>query len=377
MNNIQTLTEANVDDIVSLSQFAFQYHLSEEEIQKKKEEMRRHTVWGWMEDGQLAAKVHLIPLSCYIHGKSFAMGGISGVATWPEFRRQGMVKHLLHHALQQMKQNGQTLSFLHPFAFAFYRKYGWEHVFTEQQYSIPLEKLKKQWGGEGYVRRIQSDISVLHRIYTEYAKTFNGMLERDERWWRQRVLKDQSQHIAIAYSGNGHPEGYIIYHVKEQVLTVKEMVYTNLNGHKLLLQFIGNHDSMAEKANLIVSEDNHLPLLLDEPRFEQKLHPYFMARIVDVQSFLEEYPFQGDSNLIAAVEDDFFPENSGNYQLGKGDGRDEQVIECSIQVLTGMLLGYKRPSDYYQIGLLKGEEQAIKQLEMLIPRKQTYLMDFF
>lgn len=381
MKNIKTLTTNDYHEIFSLSQFAFQYKLSEEELQKKKEEVKRHTVWGWMEEDQIAAKVHLIPLSCYIHGKSFEMGGISAVATWPEYRRQGMVKHLLYHALKQMKQDGQTLSFLHPFSFAFYRKYGWEHAFTEQQYSIPLEKLKKKWGGAGYVRRIQPDIPMLNRIYNKYAKTFNGMLERDEKWWKQRVLKDESQHIAIAYSDQGHPEGYLIYRVKEQVLTVKEMVYNSLNARKLLLQFMGNHDSMAEKANLVVPEDDNLPLLLDEPRFEQKLLPYFMARIVDVKAFLEEYPFLGDSKLTLTVEDDFFPENSGSYRLGCGDGINvaysDEPIQCSIQVLTGMLLGYKRPSDYYQVGLLKGGEQAIEQLEELIPRKKTYLMDFF
>ncbi|WP_373894709.1 GNAT family N-acetyltransferase [Virgibacillus natechei] len=377
MNNIKTLTENNYDEIFSLSQFAFQYQLSEEELQKKKEEVKRHTIWGWMEEGQLAAKVHLIPLSCYIHGQSFEMGGISSVATWPEYRRQGMIKHLLYHALKQMKQNGQTLSFLHPFSFAFYRKYGWEHAFSQQHYSIALEKLKKEWGGEGYVRRKQPDIPVLNRIYTEYAKTFNGMLERDEKWWNQRVLRDESQHIAIAYSADGHPEGYLLYRVKEQVLTVKEMVYNNLNGRKLLLQFIGNHDSMAEKANLVVPEDDNMPLLLDEPRFEQKLLPYFMARIVDVQAFLEAYPFEGDSKLTLEVEDEFLPENSGAYQLGRGDGINAEAIQCSIQVLTGMLLGYKRPSDYYQVGLLIGDAQAVEQLEELIPRRQTYLMDFF
>ena len=54
------------------------------------------------------------------------MGGIAGVATWPENRRQGHVSTLLKHALQEMKSKGQTLSFLHPFSIPFYRKFGWE-----------------------------------------------------------------------------------------------------------------------------------------------------------------------------------------------------------------------------------------------------------
>ncbi|TKH33755.1 GNAT family N-acetyltransferase, partial [Paenibacillus polymyxa] len=38
----------------------------------------------------------------------------------------GMVSRLLTHALEEMKTAGQSLSFLHPFSFAFYRKFGWE-----------------------------------------------------------------------------------------------------------------------------------------------------------------------------------------------------------------------------------------------------------
>ncbi len=52
------------------------------------------------------------------------MGGVAGVATYPEYRRSGYVKELLQHSLQTMKKDGYTVSMLHPFAVSFYRKYG-------------------------------------------------------------------------------------------------------------------------------------------------------------------------------------------------------------------------------------------------------------
>src|SRR5699024_8661840 len=122
----------------------------------------------------IAAKLHLIPLSSYIHGHSISMGGISSVATWPEYRRQGMVKHLLKHVLTYMKQHGQTISFLHPFSFAFYRQYGWEYTFTEKKYAIPLKNLKRNWEVNGYVRRVQSNLYPLKKVYEDYAKQYTG-----------------------------------------------------------------------------------------------------------------------------------------------------------------------------------------------------------
>ncbi|GAB3069757.1 GNAT family N-acetyltransferase [Virgibacillus ainsalahensis] len=386
MENIHLLLESDYDEIFSLSQFAFQYNLSEEQLKNKKEEAKRHTIWGWIEGEQLAAKLHLIPLSVYIQGKPFKMGGISGVATWPEYRRNGMVKHLLYRALKEMKENGQAVSLLHPFAFPFYRKYGWEHAFSRKHYSMPLEKLKKDWDVNGYVRRIKEDIPLLHRLYTEYAKKYNGMLTRDEKWWTQRVLKDED-HIAVAYDEAGNAEGYVRFEVKKSILTVKEMVYLNLNSYKQLLKFIGNHDSMAETVEMIAPEHDNLSLYIEEPRFEQKINPYFMARIVDVRRFLEEYPFQGNGELTIAVEDEFFPENSGTYYINKmaesteisniGADAGEEAVQCSVQILAGMLFGYMRPVDYYEAGLLHAEKEEVKQLEVIIPNQQTFLADFF
>ncbi|MBM7601828.1 putative acetyltransferase [Virgibacillus halotolerans] len=389
MKQIKRLNETNYTDIFALSQFAFQYELSEAELLKKRAEAARHKIWGWMVDDQIAAKLHLIPLSIYLNGRQFEMGGISSVATWPEYRRQGMVKHLLKHALNDMKEQGQTISLLHPFSVPFYRQYGWELTFMNQYYTIPMEKLKKDWKGEGFIKRIKPDVTLLDEIYIDYAKGFTGMIVRDEKWWEQRVLKDKC-HIAVAFNKEQQPEGYMLYEVKENIFRVKEMAHRNLNGRKLLLQFIANHDSMAKEARMTVPENDNLPLLVDDPVFAQKKEPYFMARIVDVGRFLENYLFELESDVLLEplqlyVEDEFFPINNGTYKLEKVAGdikvlymkEQENGIRCSVQQLTVMLLGYKRPMDLFQVGLIRGEKQEVELLEKLIPKQQTFLSDFY
>lgn len=72
-----------------------------------------------MEDGEVAAKAHLIPFEIYLEGEPLRMGGIGSVATYPEYRRQGYVKGLLTHLLAVMKEEGQTVSMLHPFSVSF------------------------------------------------------------------------------------------------------------------------------------------------------------------------------------------------------------------------------------------------------------------
>ncbi|WP_087975098.1 GNAT family N-acetyltransferase [Oceanobacillus rekensis] len=390
MDHIKRLSATDYDEIFTLSQFAFQYKLSEDDLIKKEEEANRHIIWGWMEGEKVAAKLHMIPLSININGKSFEMGGISSVSTWPEYRRNGMVKQLLAHALQHMRKNGQIVSYLHPFSVPFYRKFGWEIAFNKKRYTIPMDKLKRKWDAIGYVRRIDADNKLIHQIYSEVALNFNGMLTRDAKWWEQRVLTNNEM-VAVCYNMNNEADGYIIYRVKDNILQVDELAYKSLNGWKLLLEFIANHDSMAMEVNMTVSENDNLPLLLDEPRFKQEITPYFMARIVDVPAFLSEYPYEKgseDVSLAILVHDDFLPDNSGSYVIKQTNGvtevfsqektvDEENVIHCTVQQLTAFMFGYKRPLELSLTGLIQGDDEAIEQLESLIPIRQTFFADFF
>ena len=390
VNSIVRLNESNYDEIFTLSQFAFQYELTEEELQSKREEAERHIIWGIMDHQKIAAKLHLIPLSVKMNGASIPMGGISSVATWPEYRRKGMVKDLLTHALRKMKENGQLVSYLHPFSVPFYRKYGWEMAFAKKKYEIPMERIRKDWDASGYVKRGVTDISTFNTIYHTYTKQFNGSLIRDEKWWKQRVWKNNPLKV-VAYNQEHKPDGYLIFSVKDRVFKVDEIAYGSLNGLKILLQFMANHDSMADQIQMDVPENDHLAVLLDEPRFEQKITPYFMARIVDVNAFLKQYVSQlrlKDISLPLYVLDDFVSENSGTYYLKEVDGKMDVIyqkgivennkgISCNIQQLTTMFFGYKRPMELYQLGLIGGNNEDIKNLEELIPSKQTYFPDFF
>lgn len=391
MKDLRRLGEDDYNDAVALSEFAFQYKLSAEEHAKKVEEFRGQDVWGHFVEDELAAKLHLFPFTCYINGEKFSVGGVCSVATWPEYRRQGSIRALIQHALQHMRSAGQTISYLHPFSVAFYRKFGWELTFANHEYTIPLPDLKRNWECHGMVRRLDADIPLLHKIYTDYAKKYNGMLGRDENWWERRVLKGDPQ-IAVAYNEAGEPGGYIIYEVKAEQMTVKEMVSTSVHAWKLLYQFIANHDSMAKQVTITVPENDQLPFILDEPRFEQKHVPYCMARIVDVSAFLKKYPFQlselaVDQSLLLRINDAFLPENNGIYELKQENGvmmigelqnlETQAVVDCSIQSLTTMLLGYKRPTLLHELGMVVGNAQDIAQLENWIPNRQTYLRDYF
>lgn len=396
--DIRQLRDEDFEQKLELSMYAFQYEASVERREELRQMFQPDNVWGAFEGDELQAQLTLLPLQTYINGQVFEMGGIAGVSTWPENRRQGLVDQLLRHTLQLMKDSGQTVSFLHPFYFPFYRKYGWELYIEYKKYSIPTALLPKKVQTAGQIRRGVRDHEVLASVYAEYASRYNGTLVRDAHWWKATVLKPEGLKTAVYYDEHEAAKGYVLYTVKERELNIQELVHLDEQARRALWTYIANHDSMVDQVKLQGPADDALPYLLHDPRIEQQIVPYFMARIVSVKEFLEQYAFEKGvvESIRVDVKDSICPWNQGVWDVlidedghaqvvpheGQPDGVQEDIqqysgIQLDIQALTAVLMGYKRPAELQQCEYIKGKAEAVALLERRIPRRGTYLMDFF
>ncbi|WP_379136753.1 enhanced intracellular survival protein Eis [Paenibacillus sp. sgz500958] len=387
---IRRLKVTEFEESMTLSEYAFQYRVSGADREQALSRFKPERVWGVFDEGELAAKLTLLPLRVYIQGNSVSMGGIAGVATWPENRRQGHVTKLLSHALQTMNESGQLLSFLHPFSIPFYRKYGWEIYCEYKKYTIPVAKLPLKKEVSGTVKRNVNDIEILNSLYAEFAAQYNGTLERTREWWERSVLDEEGLH-AVYYSITGEPEGYALYRIDKKELVIDEFVFRNEQARQGLWSFFCNHDSMVTGVALkMVPSDDILPYLLPDPRIPQENYPYFMARIVNVKAFVEAFIFvRGVSGKInLEIKDDHAPWNSGLWECTiNEEGRASLIqmqpsqitadINCDIGSLTVLLMGYKRPEELYRYGKLSGTPSAAEWLERAVPRANTALLDFF
>lgn len=396
MNEIRTLHQDELEDSFALSEFAFQYELTADEKAERMSWTDPNQTWGYFTDGKLAAKVYIYPFHTWLNGQRFAMGGIAGVATWPEYRRNGMVGQLLSQALSVMRAEGQTISFLAPFKFEFYRKYGWETYVDYLKYEIPTDKLPKFQAAEGSsIERVGKNWEVLNPIYAAYAIQFNGMLERNAAWWHQKIFRNKKGTAAIYKNPQGEARGYIFYKVKDAVATIHELVFLDEEARRGLWKFVGDHDSMITKVEVKAPVDDQLPFLVHDPKFKQEKITYFSARIVDVEAFLAQYVFEARPDIepiYLCISDKYAPWNQGVYciqftlngvsaevtKLAQGEQLDEDtVLSCTIQTLTALFIGYQKPSFMARIERLQGTKELVSRLEAALPQRTTYLADFF
>lgn len=369
-------------DAVRLSEYAFQYKVPEEKLENTFRMMdKHHELYGILEGNELAAKLHFLPLEVFFAGKKVKMGGLAGVATYPEYRRKGLVKDMLTFTLEKMKKEGYSLSMLHPFKVSFYRKYGWE-LFSRRLKSILTSDdlvIKKRVPGSVKRYTKESHHSEIELLYDVFAERYTGMLVRDREWWEQSVYEENF--TAVYYNEENQPKGYILYQIKDRKMTVSEFVPLNEEARHGLWNFICQHDSMIRELEMVTHEHEPLFHALPDPRFTAEIRPYFMARIVDAEAFLKEYEFKG-TNLLLNVTDEHAPWNTGSYSIGQdGTAKTEPVqekgISLSINSLAAILFGYQTASSLAEIGEITGDEEEIKQFEESLPGYKPFFYDFF
>lgn len=385
MNVIQ-LKEDKFREALRLSEYAFQYKVDEERLQQQLTKMKEsHEIYGIMEGEDLAAKLHLIPFHIYIGKEKFKMGGVAGVATYPEYRRSGYVKELLQHSLQTMKKDGFTVSMLHPFAVTFYRKYGWELCANLLVCHLTKSDLVMKKQVNGTVKRFNKENhpEEVEKLYETFAERFSGMLVRNEKWWLQAVYEDLT--LAIYYDENKTAAGYMLYKIENYKMTVDEFVPLHNEARNGLWNFICQHDSMIKELEMTVSENEQLLYTLQEPRVKTEIKPYFMGRIVDVEQFLKQYELNWNNvqqEVILHITDSFAPWNNvsvrlANYEIAIIEEPMDKGINLDINALSTILLGYKRPLELNELELISGSEEEIRAFENVVPVRKSFIYDFF
>lgn len=394
MGEIRQITLEEFEQAIALHEFSFQVELDEHARAERRERFFPEENWGYFINGNLAAKLAVLPFKMLVQEKVFAAASIDGVATWAEFRRQGMVGNLMLKAIESMKNNGQTVSTLTPFSYPFYRNYGWETFMERRKYDIHASCLPKFPSHGGYIERvaIAEYWTVLQLLYEEFAKKFNGMVQRDENWWIQRVSKTKSIVFAICYNKDRVPRGYIVYQVRNRHFAIKEFVFLDEEARMELWSFIAKHNPMIDRVTLIAPLDDELLSLLNEPQVHTEIITWKMVRIVDVKAFMEQYPFQATGKkhcLSIRVEDKCASWNNGTFQIIIDEQGHAQVIgpvepqtievnaSCHIQALTALFVSC-RNADWLRVsGQFHCQEQLIKQLEEILPERSVFLLDGF
>ncbi len=347
---IRALKDEDLKDIQYLLSQAFSFGTRSLGDWGKIDE-QRSTSFGIFDEAGLQAGLEINHYKIYMGSDLvIKMGGIGGVACLPASRGKGYAGEALKHALKLMKEYGEYTSFLFPFSWEFYQKYGWEWTGLQRTYSVPTKVLKSTPETD-YVRAgIEIDRKNIEGVYEQYSKSYRGMMVREERMWDDILNHEEKTHtFNYVYVRDGIIEGYIILRGgKKEETRIREFITLTSRAQQGLLGLMRRHEMQIDKFVWAVPEEDALWSQIYHWDIETKLEPAASARVVDVVGALTAWkpvsPFHGQ--FVMAVQDKYAPWNEASWKVEIEDSgvkvsqtNDSVDLSLDIQALSQLYFG--------------------------------------
>ncbi|HPZ53077.1 MAG TPA: GNAT family N-acetyltransferase, partial [Clostridia bacterium] len=295
-------------------------------------------------------------------GKYIKAMTVGGVATEPEYRRKGFVRKMFQMAFNDAISKGACASFLHPFSFSYYRKFGYEKVADQLIVEFPMNKLSHiPRESNLHLLKGSDRLEDVISIYNEFALKRNIMFYRHNgRHFFTNPDRFKGS-TYIWYDKDGKPSSYIslsvenyyhVNHMRSINLNVYEMAFTSKESLLKLFGFMrmfeGENDTV-KIHNYAMSPEIDL-ILRHYIHTTYKRYPDLMARILDVKTILESntYP-QGKGHFRVNITDDLeYTKGVWEVEFENGVGvakrvdKDKYDVSLSMPAFTQIVYGYDK-----------------------------------
>lgn len=379
----------NLKQIAALIKYAF---LKKKDLTKDANFMSRYQHsegYGYF-DQKLTSYIMVNKFKSEVFGHHLKMAGIGYVASYPEYRGQGHISHLVQEVLQDLHQQQVPFANLAPFSESFYRHYGFSNSIYQKEYrfaSNVLQSFCLPKTGR-IIRGKWNDLNVQNGVIQLYERQLHTDDERNtvirEAWWWNRLDSYYAhRNFAVYFDADGRPMSYLIYRIENDRFLADELYSITPAGILSMLGFMGSQAGSVKEYRIILPEDSLLAELFPEQhQLDIRLHPYMMSRIIDFQKVLFcMRPMQEGIFNLEVIADDLCPWNIGVWQLMRKNKevtvtrKEDELVDFSgsITAWTQVLLGRLSLKEAVKLGLIT--DYRIKKLDFVKGRVSFY--DYF
>lgn len=357
---------------------------------------------GLFADGDLVSICKLYYLEATVRGEWTEIGGLGGVATPPERRRQGYSRHTIREALREYREHGVDLVALWPSTVPFYRDLGWGTANWHERAEAPPAQLAEIEESEpvanGRFRQLGvDDWERLRAVEVERAERFGLSLRRPEEWWRKRTLAawpDGPAPYVYGYEVDGDLRGYVLTHAREgddgRQLKVRGFAGVDHAAERALLGFLATHDSQVETVRLGGPLAGELLELVPDPgeiEVETTVGP--MIRLTDVERGLSgtAWAEPAEGTVVLDVTDPLLDRNDGQFRVSLANGTaevesagDELDTSAAVGVgtLTRLAIGAIGVERAERLGDLEIRDEGVRPtLDAAFTSESVCLREFF
>lgn len=396
-NEIKEISIDHQDEMFDLAAYAFNAETTEEKRTRFNTLLAHSIKYGYFTNGKLTNQIVSTNFKSIFHGVQYQLSGIGAVSSYPENRGEGAISALMKGLLSKLLDQQTDLAYLDPFSYPFYQKYGFEQLFEQISYRVKAENWPASKTVEGAIQRVSWEVAcpVIEVLYPKIKSSQRGALIR-EKWWLDYVYGMQKKYkFALYLNSDGKPEGYLVYTPASECFEINDLGYLTNSAFQAFAKFIGSHNSSSKEFFYKKGFDGkNLSFLMTAPLVDMQIQPFMMGRIVNIQMFLDKYPFQVgmEEQYYLKIDDGYAEWNDGLWLLTikkNGEGKvkrldkqsanftNEKFIHASIQKFTQLFMGYRTGDELHFFEKIVGEKEIILALSNRLPEGRPILDDYF
>ncbi|MFF0493062.1 GNAT family N-acetyltransferase [Nocardia sp. NPDC003482] len=297
--------------------------------------------------------------------------GVAAVAVAPTHRRRGILRAMYAEQHRRTERAGLPLTIFTASEGGIYGRFGYGPAVVENRVSIDRRFAEFRSGAPdpGGVRLVALDEAVprLPGIYDRWRRRTPGAQVRPEAAWRVRLLslgREGGVYVLL------HPDGYALYRFRRPDdrlhAEVLELRAVTDEAHAALWRALLGLD-LVTVVEAVVATDDPLPYLLTDPRLVRTVgrSDGLWTRLMDVPAALSARTYQGDLDVVLAV-DDPFRDAGGAFALRARDGTAEcepttrpADAELGIDVLGSLYLGAHRARPFAAANRLHAKDSEV------------------
>jgi predicted acetyltransferase len=305
---------------------------------------------------------------------------VTHVGVLPSFTRKGIATDLMRHQLRDVAARGEAVATLRASEATIYERYGYGVASSSHTIEVDTARaeLRPGIGTGGPVRLLDAERvwEVLPRIYTENRPSRPGTVDRPDVWWQGVRLRTESSPPPWYVAVHGEPgaeTGFARYRPidtdkwfvsAQRTIAVEDFFAPDTNTYLGLLRFLLGLDLIDRVVFWMMPVDDPLPWLLLDRRAARvtATHDETWLRIIDVQKSLSARQYDGDADVVIAVDDPLLPDNSTTVAI-TGDGAEHSdrrpQLHVDVAGLAAVLLGGATWRSLAVAGLARAQDPAV------------------
>lgn len=187
--------------------------------------IRDNEIYVIEDDDEIVSMLHLNPYKMRVGNQICQTHYVVAVATDERYRKQGLMRQLLNHAMQVMTDRGEPFTFLMPASEEIYKPFGFEFIYEQKQGRVKGKQCTDT--KMEVVSATKEDCNAIADFANQMLREYDVVTWRDSAYYKTLLSELASEDGGILLAKrNGKIDGIFCYAKGEKII-IREPLFHN------------------------------------------------------------------------------------------------------------------------------------------------------